>query len=127
MIKSVFSAFIVGGLFAVLGQGITVMLISLMGADSMLIGPLTLLVLGLIGGILYIADIYPKIEKIGAFGAILPFSGLTVAIATVFAGTKAQSGSAAAAAKAAVSLVLYIVGTGFILCAIVGAVAFFTV
>jgi hypothetical protein len=126
--KPVLSAFVVGGLFSVLGQGLMVFFASALGGDSALVGPLTLVALGLIGGVLFIGGIYQKIEKIGAFGAILPFSGLAAAVAGIFAGTKAQTGSLRAAAKAAVvSLVLYIVGIGTILSVIVGVVSFFTV
>jgi peptidoglycan/LPS O-acetylase OafA/YrhL len=128
ILSPILSAFIVGGLFSVLGQGLMVFFASTLGGDSPLIGPLTLVALGFIGGVLFIGGIYQKIEQIGAFGAILPFSGLAAAVAGIFTGTKAETGSWGLATKAAVvSLVLYVVGIGTILSVIVGAVAFFTV
>ncbi len=125
--KQILSAFIVGGLFAVFGQGVMSVLASVLGVNSPLIVPLTLVVFGLLGGVLFIGGIYQKIEKIGGFGAILPFSGLAAAVAGVFAGAQAQTGSSSAAAKAASSLVVYVAGLGTILSVIVGIVAFFTV
>ena len=127
MFKPILSAFGVGGIFSVLGQGIMAILSNMLGADSTFVGPLTLVVLGLIGGILFIGGIYQKIEKISVFGAMLPFSGLAAAVAGTFAGTKMQSGSSGMAFKAAVALVLYVVGIGTILSVIIGVVAFFTV
>ncbi|MFA6808447.1 MAG: SpoVA/SpoVAEb family sporulation membrane protein [Eubacteriales bacterium] len=127
-LKPIMSAFVVGGLFSILGQGLMVLFISLLGGNSPFIGPLTLLSLGLIGAVLFIAGIYQKIEKIGAFGAILPFSGFAAAVAGVFAGTKVETGSWGSATKAAVvSLVLYVVGIGTIISIITGVVAFYTV
>lgn len=126
--KPILSAFVVGGLFSVLGQGLMVFFASTLGGGSPLIGPLTLVALGLIGGVLFVAGIYQKIERIGAFGAILPFSGLAAAVAGIFNGTQTQTGSWGMAAKAAVvSLVLYVVGIGTILSVLVGVIAFFTV
>lgn len=126
MLKQILSAFIVGGLFSVLGQGLMSLFALTLGGDSPFIVPLTLISLGLMGGVLFIGGIYQKIEKIGAFGAILPFSGLAAAVAGAFSGTKAQNGSSSAAVKAAISLVVLVLGTGTILSVIVGVVSFFT-
>jgi len=125
--KQIVSAFIVGGLFAVMGQGLMSIFAMSLGGDSVLIVPLTLVSVGLIGGVLFIAGIYQKIEKIGTFGAILPFCGLVAAIGSLYAGTKAQTGSSGAAAKAGIQLALYVLGIGTILSIIIGAVAFFTI
>lgn len=126
MLKQILSSFIVGGLFSVLGQGLMSLFALTLGGNSPFIVPFTLISLGLMGGMLFIGGIYQKIEKIGAFGAILPFSGLAAAVAGTFSGTKAQNGSSSAAVKAAISLVVLVLGTGTILSVIVGIVSFFT-
>mgnify|MGYP000926782770 CR=1 FL=1 len=123
--KPIFSAFIVGGLLAVVGQVFMNIFIAL-GVEPGLTAPLTLVAMGVIGGGLFIVGIYQKIEKVGAFGAILPFSGFAAAVAGVFAGTKKQTNSSGKASKAAIMLVLYVAGIGTILSFIVGAVALYT-
>lgn len=127
-VKRVLTAFVVGGLFAMLGQVFMLVFAAMLGGDSPLVGPLALIALGLLGGILFIFGIYQKIEKFASYGAILPFSGLAAAVAGVYEGAKEQTGSTGAALKTAVvSLVLYVVGIGTILSVIVGVVAFYTV
>ncbi|NMA68438.1 MAG: SpoVA/SpoVAEb family sporulation membrane protein [Desulfitobacterium sp.] len=124
-IKQILSAFIVGGLFAVLGQFLIVSYSST-GLQPANAGRLTLLTLGVIGGVLFILGIYQKIEKFGAYGAILPFSGLAAAVAGVYEGAKSKTGSSGEGVKAAVSLILYVVGIGTILSTIVAIVAHYT-
>lgn len=125
--KPIFSAFVVGGLFSILGQGLTVMFTSALGAGSGLVVPLVLLTFGVIGALLFICGIYQKIEQVGAYGAILPFCGLCAAVAGTYLGAKTQTGSSSAGTKAAVSLILFVVGIGTIFSVIVGVVAFYTV
>lgn len=127
MFKQIFSSFIVGGLLSVLAQGLMDFSAAALGAESPLVVPMTLTLIGLIGGLLFIAGIYQKIEKIGCFGAILPLCGLVAAVAGVFTGTKMETGSSGAASKAAVSLVLFVLGLGTILSVLIGVVAFYTV
>lgn len=127
MFKQIFSSFIVGGLLAILTQGLMNLSVAALGAGSPFVGPMTLLLIGLIGGLLFIAGIYQKIEKVGYFGAILPLCGLVAAVAGVFTGTKMETGSSGAAAKAAINLVLFVLGIGTILSMIIGVIAFYTV
>lgn len=127
IVKPILQSFIVGGLFSILGQSLMLALGSALGQNSPFVVPLTLVSLGIIGGILFIFGIYQKIEKVGAFGAILPFCGLAAAVAGLFTGTKAETGSWNAAIKAALSLVVYVIGIGTILSVIVGVIAFYAV
>lgn len=127
ILKRLLPVFVIGGLFSVIGQFLANIFTSALGAGNPFIDPLTLVALGLIGAVLYIFGIHQEIEKVGGYGAILPFNGLAAAVAGAFSGAKAQSGSAAAGVKAAVSLVLYVLGIGSVLAAIAGIVAFYTV
>lgn len=126
-IKPMFSSFVVGGLFSILGQGLMVMFTSALGTGSGLIVPMVLLSLGIVGALLFVLGIYQKIEQIGAYGAILPFCGLCAAVAGTFLGAKNQTGSTGAGTNAAVSLILFVVGIGTILAVAVGIVAFYTI
>lgn len=126
-IKPVFSAFIVGGLFSILGQWLLVMYTSALGANSGLIIPLVLLTFGVLGALLFICGIYQKIEKIGYYGAILPFCGLCAAVAGTFLGAKTQTGSSSAGTQAALALIKFVLGIGIFLAVLVGIVAFYTV
>ncbi|SHN57852.1 SpoVA/SpoVAEb family sporulation membrane protein [Desulfitobacterium chlororespirans] len=127
MFKQIISSFIVGGLLAVLTQGYMNFSAGVLGAQSPLVVPMTLLLIGLTGGVLFIVGIYEKIEKLGYFGAILPLCGLVAAVAGVFTGTKMETGSSGAATKSALNLVLFVLGLGTILSMLIGAIAFYTV
>lgn len=127
ILKPILSAFVIGGILSVVGQFFIVIFASILGMSSPLVGPLALVALGLVGGILFIAGIYQKLEKIGGYGAILPFSGLAAAVAGLFVGAKAEKGSSYDGLKASLSLIVYVIGIGTILSVIVGIVAFYTV
>ena len=127
MFKQIVSAFIVGGIFAVVGQSLISVISSLLGGFSMMVVLVTLLVLGMMGGVLFISGIYQKIEKIGAFGAILPLCGLVAAIGGIYSGAKINTGSTRDAVKEALLFVLYILGIGTILAVHVGVIAFYTI
>jgi hypothetical protein len=115
-------AFIVGGALSITGQLLATLFAALLGPESQFVGPLTLVGLGIVGGILYLAGVYPKLEKWGEFGAFLPFSGFCVAIATATESTKTESGSTASGVTAGIKLVLYVVGNGFIICVIIAVI-----
>ncbi|UWG96642.1 SpoVA/SpoVAEb family sporulation membrane protein [Dehalobacter sp. DCM] len=127
VLKPILSAFVVGGIFSVIGQFLANVYTSALGPGNPLIDIFTLISLGLIGAVLYITGIHQKIEKFGGYGTILPFNGFAAAVAGTFSTAKAQAGTSAAGIKAAVSLVVYVLGIGSILAAIVGIVAFYTV
>lgn len=124
-IKQLLITFVVGGVFAVIGQGIMSLYAILLGNGAILIGPLTLATLGLLGAILFIPGYYQKIEKIAGFGAILPFSGLTAAVAGAFADTREKGVTIGKASKAGALLLAYVVCIGGLLCVIVGFIAHF--
>jgi hypothetical protein len=116
-------AFIIGGALAVVGQLLATLLVAIFGAEFALLGPLTLVCIGIFGGVLYLLGLYPKLEKWGEFGAFLPFSGFCVAIANMTEHVKSESGSASAGAAAGAKLMLYVGGFGILICVIIALLA----
>lgn len=124
-IKKIALAFLVGGLLALLGQVFFVLLVTVFGSTSPIPGPGTLILMGLFTLITFPLGLYQKIEKLGEFGAILPFSGLAAAAAGTFCKVKEESGSVASGILAGVKLVWYVIGTGSIAAIIVALVITF--
>lgn len=79
--KRLFGAFFVGGCLGLACQLFASLWRMALGADSAYAVPAALVSLGVAGGVLYVAGLYQKIEKVGFFGAALPFSGLVSAVA----------------------------------------------
>ncbi|MGV8084004.1 MAG: SpoVA/SpoVAEb family sporulation membrane protein [Coriobacteriia bacterium] len=123
--RTVFMAFLVGGLLSVLGQLFLVIAAALVGPTSPLAVPLALVFMGLFALVTFIPGWYQKLLKVGGFGAIMPFSGLAAACAGAFCEAKAKTGSSGKAAAAAVGLVAYVVGTGVLILAVVAAIVVF--
>lgn len=121
VLRPLVGAFVVGGLLGLLGQ-VFMALFGAMGVPPQFVAPLVLVSMGLVGCGLFIANIYQKIEKIGGFGAMLPFSGFDAAIAGVSSAARTQSGTAAAV-KAGVGLFFSVAGVGIVVSIVVGVVA----
>lgn len=101
-VKKLAGAFIVGGIFGLMGQVIMVLIGGILGPGygPELVVPLVLGVMGIIGGVLFACGLYQKIEKVGGFGAIMPFCGLAAAVAGAICGIR---GSGAPLGKAIVN------------------------
>ncbi|MCL2889505.1 MAG: SpoVA/SpoVAEb family sporulation membrane protein, partial [Eggerthellaceae bacterium] len=83
--------------------------------------------LGVIGVILFLCDIYPKLEKVGGMGAVLPFCGLSAAVAgATFGAGKAAGSMKKGAVVALVELLCKVVLFGTLLCCLVSVVVYFT-
>lgn len=123
--KPIAAAFVVGGILAVVGQLFLTLYTAILGADSMFLAALTLVSVGLVGAVLFVAGIYQKIEKFGGFGAIMPFSGLAAAVGGTIAGAKQGGATTGQAIKEGVMLVVYVVGIGTVISVIIGVIAFF--
>ncbi len=124
--KAVLMSFIVGGALGVLGALLVIAYsftpLYLAGFSMVCV----LATLGLIGAILFVTGLYPKLEKIGGMGAMLPFTGLPCAIAGAVVGVGMQTGSKGKAAMVAViefGLKILLVGT--LICCTVSAIFFF--
>jgi hypothetical protein len=117
-------AFVFGGLTAVVAQGFFALWVSLIG-PSIFATLLALACLGVIGALLIILGIFPKLEELSGFGVGFSFGGFAAAVAGIYAGTKSKTGSDAEALKAAAGVVVLVIGTGVLLSFIVAAVSFF--
>lgn len=125
VVKTLLAVFLSGGLLSVVGQVCMNLFVSLLGPGSPLVGALTLVSMGFIGCVLFIAGLYQKFEKFGGFGTIMPFSGLAAGIGSAFVAVQEEGGSTGAAIKAGLMVVVYVLGSGIALSAIIGTVAFF--
>lgn len=117
-------AFVVGACIGLVSEVLFALWRMLLGAASIWIMPLTLVSLGAIAAILYVFDIYQKLEAFGGMGAVLPFSGLVSAVATSYVNA-AQNEGARAGVKAGVSFFLYVIGIGTVLSVGISFVLFF--
>ncbi len=124
-IKKIAMAFLVGGSLALLGQLFFTILAAVFGSSSPIVGPGTLILMGFFTLITFPLGVYQKIEKIGGFGAILPFSGLAAAAAGTFCRVNEEKGSAVSGVLASAKLVWYVIGAGSITAIIVALVITF--
>jgi hypothetical protein len=122
--KALIGAFIVGGIAAVIGQGFMVLWGSLLG-PTIFVDLLSLVCLGIIGALLVVVGLFPKVEQFGGIGAGLTFGGFCAVVAGTFAAKKAETGSSGEAVKAAVNLVLYVIGTGILLSFLIAVISWF--
>lgn len=125
VVKGCARALLVGGLLGALGQLFLVILVLIFGADSPIVGPGTLILMGVFALITFPLGIYQKITEFGGFGAMLPFSGLAAAIADGYDTTKHETGSVGKAIKAGIMVFLTVIGTGLIVAVIVSIITFF--
>jgi hypothetical protein len=122
--KQLALAFAAGGALALVGQLILMLWAGLLAGanDPMLLalaGPLTLLSMGVLGGVLYLTRVYDVIEKHCGFGAVLPFCGFCIAVAHVVEGTLRATGQTGRSLKAGTMLVVQVVGIGGAGCVLV--------
>ncbi len=124
-LKAIFMAFLIGGIFSVIGQAITMLWLPVIGPDSPWLGFAILVSMGVIGVIMFIAGIHQKLEPKAGFGLILPFNGFCAAISGAFCEASKETGSTKAGVKAALGLVGYVLGWGCLCIFVVAVIAFF--
>lgn len=124
-VKPIAMAFLVGGVFAVIGQAITMFWLPIVGGDSPFMGFAVLVTMGVIGVILFVTGLHQKLAPIAGFGLILPFNGFCAAISDAFVNASAEAGTPAAGAKAALGLVAYVLGWGCLCILAIAGVTFF--
>jgi hypothetical protein len=125
--KAIGGAFIVGALLGTIGQLFMVLLshTPLYSAGFSTIA--VLICMGLLGVILFLADIYPKLESFGGMGAVLPFSGLAAAVAGITFGVgREKGGPGKGAVVALIEMLCKVVLIGTAICMALGAIYFFT-
>ncbi len=124
-VKTWFGAFVVGGVYAVIGQIIIALLSAVLGPDFMFLGHLALLLVGIVGFLLYVTGIHQKLASFSGYGSNLPLNGFAAAIADVFGGTYEESGSFGAGVVSALKLLGLVVGVGGGIAVALGAILFF--
>jgi len=124
-VKRIAWAFLVGGLLSLMGELFLLILQAIFGPDSPFVGPLTLILMGLFALVTFPLGIYQKIDKVGGFGAILPFCGFAASVARAYCTVIEKKGSPAAGVLAGVKVVCYVIGFGSITAVIVAAIMAF--
>ena len=123
-LKAVFMAFLVGGVFSIIGQAITMLWLPVIGPDSPWLGFAILVSMGVIGVIMFVTGLHQKLEPKAGFGLILPFNGFCAAISGAFCGASKETGSTKEGVKAALGLVGYVLGWGCLCIFVVAVIAF---
>lgn len=111
MLGKVVWAFVIGGVIAVVTQGI-LQIFLLFVKDFMMAVRYTLVVHAVIGSVLAAVGIYKKVEDKGGMGAAIPVAGLASAITGGIIAERAQGKSRGAAVVAGLKLPLTILGIG---------------
>jgi hypothetical protein len=125
ILKMALQAFLVGGLLSVVGHLFLVLLPMLLGPESMWIGPIALVLMGVVTLILYPSGLFKKLVDFGGFGVMLTFTGLAGAVAMTYQKTKKEKGTASAGIAAGALAVAYIVGIGAIATIVVALIVAF--
>ncbi len=123
-LKAVFMAFLVGGVFSIIGQAITMLWLPVIGPDSPWLGFAILVSMGVIGVIMFVTSLHQKLEPKAGFGLILPFNGFCAAISGAFCDASKETGSPKEGVKAALGLVGYVLGWGCLCIFVVAVIAF---
>lgn len=105
-------AFLGGGIAAIITQGIF-MLFQFVPVTPHAQTLLTLLSMGILGAILYLLHIYPRLEQQVGFGAMLPICGLPVALADSIVKHLENGETTKSALKKSVLPVVGVLLTGF--------------
>jgi hypothetical protein len=125
--KAMGGAFLVGGLLCLLCEIILVIFSNTPLYAAGFSALVSLLVMGVIGSILFIAGIYPKLEKFGGMGAVLPFSGLAAAVAGITVGVGKATGSVGKGAITAfIEIMTKVIWLGIAISMVIGAIYHFT-
>lgn len=124
VVKRLFPAFFVGGLFGLVSQAFYEFWAFVLGPGSSWSMTLALLTLGVCGMILYIFGIYQKWEEKTAMGAVMPFSGLVSACASSYV-KGYKEGGAGKAVWEGFKFFLYVLMVGSFLALIIGLILVF--
>ena len=119
--KRLAGAFVVGGCLGLICQAFYAFWQAVLGVDASLAMPAALVSIGVLGGVLYVFDIYQKIEKVGAIGAAMPFSGLVSAVAGMFLEGNKENGFVGGIGKS-LKIFFYVLGIGSLLTAVIGII-----
>lgn len=125
IIKSCSRALLVGGLLGALGQLFFIVLSLIFGPDSALLGPGTLILMGVFTLVTFPLGLYQKITEFGEFGAMFPFSGLAAAVADAYDTAKHETKSFIKGLEQGTKAFLMVIGVGLVVAVVIAAIAFF--
>ena len=117
-------SFLMGGAYCLIGQIFFTLWSPIMGPSYTM--PATLLSMGVVGVILFIAGIHQKLAEHTGWGSILVFNGFACALASEFEEGAKEGGTKEGAIRL-LDLFLWVVGTGALLAIIVAVAAYFMV
>lgn len=113
--------FLVGGIYGVIGQLIGTALEGVVGAAYA--APLTLLCLGVLAVILYVAGIHQRIAAVSGFGSVLPFNGFACGNADAFQAGYAHGGGFKGGLKGVARLFLHVIVLSSVVNMVAGVLA----
>ena len=119
--KRLAGSFVVGGAIGLVTQILFVIGQMVAGSNIQLAMVVGFVLLGIVTTVLFMTGVYEKIEKVGYFGAVLPFSGLVSGVAHLYLGGKAEGG-VGGGLKAGLKLLVGILGLGTVVVLAVGVV-----
>lgn len=122
--KTYVLSFLMGGFYCAIGQLFLMLWVSVLGPTSPYNMAATLLSMGVVGVVLFVAGIHQKLAEKTGWGSILVFNGFACALADTYEGAAAEGG-AGKGVLALLDLFLWVVGTGALLAIIVAVAAFF--
>ena len=114
-------AFLFGGCVSVIGQ-LFVMVAAMIVPDAMLAVIVAMFAFGIASAILIVTGVYDKCARFADFGADQPLSGLMYGAAMNNALARAQGVPAGRAFLKGFAIVIAVVGTGFVVSALLGAI-----
>ncbi len=120
-------AFFLGGCLSILTQIIYMLYTAFLPFTDFALVLLSLFTMGVIGAILYVMDIYPKLEKMFGFGAMLPISGLSAAVAAGITHSLKEGLCWKQALKSGVIPVALVLIVGFVFSALLALVIWFCI
>jgi hypothetical protein len=116
--KAVGGAFLIGGLIGLVGEALIMLIYNSPIYETGVQMPVLLILLGLIGSIIFfIGDLWPKLEKFGGLGLILPFLGLAGSVSGMTFGIGMEKRSIG---KGALAVLLNIAVKNILICMIFG-------
>lgn len=117
--RVILGAFLVGGVYAVIGQLLLTGYAALLGPDSPILMAAVLVSLGVIALVMYIPGVHQKIQDKSGYGSMLPFNGFACGIAGAYEGGAEQGAGVSSALK----LVAFVIGIGTAASVVIALVA----
>jgi hypothetical protein len=116
--KAVGGAFLVGGLIGLIGEALIMLIYNSPIYETGVQMPVLLILLGLIGSSIFLmGNLWPRLEKFGGLGLILPFLGLAGSVSGMTFGIGMEKRSAG---KGALAVLLNIAVKNILICMIFG-------